>query len=159
MKTLDCYELLVRDAEMMGLEVIEKNFKSKVKGLCKGNRIGISKGMSKAEKRCVLAEEIAHAFHTVGDILDQNDVRNVKQELFARKLAYEQLVPLPSIVDAHERGLTSTFEMAEFLEVTEEFLIAAIRHYEVKHGAYTSFGTYIILFSPLVVINMHGKVI
>ena len=40
---MDCYEELVDYAEQHGLEVIEKEFKSSAKGLCKGKKIGISK--------------------------------------------------------------------------------------------------------------------
>lgn len=52
------YEQLLNDADIIGLEVVEKNFKSDAKGLCKGNKIGIRKNMSAAEKACVLAEEM-----------------------------------------------------------------------------------------------------
>ena len=52
---MDCYEELVDYAEQHGLEVIEKEFKSSAKGLCKGKKIGISKKIdSTVEKRCVL---------------------------------------------------------------------------------------------------------
>ena len=61
------YEELVQYAGTIGLTVIEKNFKSNAKGLCKGKKIGIRKNMSDAEKACVLAEEIGHYYTTAGD--------------------------------------------------------------------------------------------
>ena len=44
------YERLVQDANTMGLEIVEKHFKSDAKGLCKGAKIGIRKDMPKIEK-------------------------------------------------------------------------------------------------------------
>lgn len=147
---LDCYEKLVRNAEFMGLEVIEKRFKSSAKGLCKGNKIGISKDIeTSVEKRCILIEEMAHSFFTVGNILDQNNILNIKQERFARKIAYEYLVTIPLLIDAYEQGLNSCFEIAEHLDVTEEFLKEALKHYHEKYGLNFRHGKYILCFSPL----------
>ena len=149
---MNCYEKLVDTAEMLGLCVIEKNFKSSAKGLCKGNKIGISKKLDNvAEKRCILAEEITHSFFTVGNILDQNDISNIKQENFARGKAYEALLPLPLLIDAYMQGCHSQYEMAEYLEVTEEFLIASLQHYQSKYGLHVRFDGYIVYFSPFTV--------
>lgn len=63
------YDDLLNDAGRMGIEVTEVSFESDAKGLCKGNKIGIRKDMSSAEKVCVLAEEIGHYKTTVGNIL------------------------------------------------------------------------------------------
>lgn len=149
---MDCYERLVDYASNIGLEIVEKNFKSSAKGLCKGNKIGISKSLESAvEKRCILAEEMAHSLYTVGNILDLSNPGNLKQELFARKMAFEFLLPLSSLIDAYEKGAKGCYEIAEHLEVTEEFLIEALNHYQRKFGLYAKHGKYIIYFSPLIV--------
>ena len=149
---MNCYEKLVDTAESMGLHVIEKKFKSSAKGLCKGNKIGISKDLENAvEKRCILAEEMAHAVYTVGDILDQNSLANIKQENYARKKAFEFLLPISLLIEAYEKGARSCYEIAEHLEVTEEFLLNSLYHYQNKHGLYARYGHYVIYFSPLVV--------
>lgn len=153
---MDRYEQLVEHARQLGLEVIEKTFKSSAKGLTKGNKIGISKSIeSNAEKRCVLAEEIAHSLYTVGDILDQNNINNVKQEKYARKKAYEDLLPLSLLIEAYEQGIRSLHEMAEYLEVTEDFFKASLNHYQRKYGLYARYGRYVLYFSPLTVCEKH----
>lgn len=145
---MDCYEELVDYASSIGLEVIEKKFKSSAKGLCKGNKIGISKNLQRtAEKRCMLAEEMAHSLYTVGDILDLSSHSNLKQELYARKMAYEFLLPLSSLIDAYEKGLRACHEIAESLEVTEEFLKEALCHYQKKFGVCARYGKYILFFT------------
>lgn len=149
---MNCYERLVCDAEQKGLYVIEKEFKSAAKGLCKGNKIGISSKLNSAvEKRCVLAEEMAHAFFTIGNILDQSDLQNRKQEVFARRQAFEALLPLSLLVDAYKYGCRLQHEIADYLEVTEEFLLDSLYHYQTKYGLYAKYKKYIIYFSPLIV--------
>lgn len=149
---MNSYERLVDFAENIGIEVVEKHFKSSAKGLCKGNKVGISKAIdSTVEKRCILAEEIAHSLYTVGNILDQNNLFNVKQEEYARKQAYEALLPLPLLIEAYQQGIRSQYELAEYLEVTEEFLLSSLYHYQKKYGLYAKHGKYLIYFSPLVV--------
>lgn len=151
---MNCYERLTDTAGKLGLCVIEKEFKSSAKGLCKGNKIGISKSLEDVkEKRCILAEEMAHAFFTAGNILDQSDVSNIKQEHFARGQAYEALIPLSLLIDAYTQGYESRYEIAEYLEVTEEFLINSLWHYLNKYGIYKQHGNYTICFSPLSIID------
>lgn len=152
------YEELVEYCAKVGISVTEKEFKSNAKGLCKGNKIAISKRLESAvEKRCILAEEMMHCLYTVGDILDQNSIQNKKQERYARQQAYETLLPLPSFVNAYNNGLRKCYEIAEFLEVTEEFLIEAFAYYERKHGMYAIVhGMYTIRFSPFIV-YAHGQ--
>ena len=78
------YEKLLHDASMIGLEVKEIQFESDAKGLCKGQKIGIRKDLSDAEKACVLAEEIGHYYTTVGNILNQKNTENRKKLLHSR---------------------------------------------------------------------------
>lgn len=149
---MNSYERLVDFAENIGIEVVEKHFKSSAKGLCKGNKVGISKAIdSTVEKRCILAEEIAHSLYTVGNILDQNNLFNIKQEEYARKQAYEALLPLPLLIDAWHQGVTSQHELAEYLEVTEEFLLSSLCHYQKKYGVYVRHGKYMVRFLPLMI--------
>lgn len=147
---MNSYEKLVCDAEKMGLEVIEKHFKSSAKGLCKGKKIGISKTIEQSvEKRCVLAEEIAHSLYTVGNIIDTRNESNYKQELFARKKAYEMILPLYMIIESYRSGNVSCYEMAEDLEVTEEFLVNTILHYNTKYGNSLHYGAWRMSAFPL----------
>ncbi|EKO8618314.1 hypothetical protein P1M73_002361 [Staphylococcus pseudintermedius] len=43
--------------------------------------------------------------------------------------------------------------MADFFEVNLGFIQESLNHYQMKYGLYTSFGGYIIEFSPLRIIQ------
>ena len=128
------YEKLLHDAYMIGLEVIEADFESDAKGLCKGTKIGIRKNMSSTEKACVLAEEIGHYYTTVGNILDQKDASNRKQEAIARKWAVDKMIAIEDLFYACESGCESLFEIAEYLGITEEFLLEALEVFKKRYG-------------------------
>ena len=119
-----------------------------MKGLyCNGN-IAIHKSLTSVEKSCILAEELGHHYTTVGDILNQEDARNRKQELLARLWAYNKQIGLRGIIYAYEAHLTEIHEVAEFLEVTPEFLSDALQCYRSKYSPYTTVDNYIIFFEP-----------
>jgi hypothetical protein len=118
------------------------------KGRIKGNRIAIRKDMTEAEKKCVLAEELGHHYTAVGDILDQSSAANRKQELRGRIIAYNKLIGLRGIIDAHKHHCQNISDTAEYLEVTEEFLLEALQYYNSSYGVYTKIDNYIIYFEP-----------
>ncbi len=150
---MNAYEQLLSSSDKQ-VVIIEKKFRSKAKGLCKGNKIGISTDIdTSAEKACILAEELGHYYTTYGDILDQSDTGNRKQELRARKWAYDRQVGLIGIIRCYEHGCQSIAEMADYLEVTEEFLHEALSHYRSKYGLSTSVDRYIIYFEPTLLIG------
>lgn len=87
-----------------------------------------------AQKNTILAEELAHHDLTVGDILDQRDAANRRQEQKARTLAYDRLIGLQGLDRAIKHGCKNRYEAAEYLEVTEEFLQDAIDRYQEIYG-------------------------
>lgn len=143
---MDYTDLLI-EADANHLITKEKPLRAN-KGRIKGNRIAIQKELSETEKKCVLAEELGHHYTTSGDILDQSIVENRKQELLARTWAYNKLIGLFGIVDAYKAGCRNRSEMAEHLDVTEEFLDEALERYRSKYGLYTMVDNYIIYFEP-----------
>lgn len=139
------YEKLLNDANMMGLKVFEMDFESDAKGLCSGERIGIKKDMPSSEKACVLAEEIGHYYTTVGNILDQSGAGNRKQEMIARKWAVDKMISIEDIFRAAEQPCSTLYEIAEYLEVTEEFLLEALEVFKKRYGhSYTHEGKTIV---------------
>ena len=116
------YEALLAESDSVGLVVKEKPLKNN-NGRVKGNKIAIRQDINtSAEKACVLAEEMGHYHTSVGRILNQSDAENRKQELRAREWAYDRQVGLIGIVESFRAGCQTLSEMAEYLEVTEEFL-------------------------------------
>ncbi|SET56524.1 protein of unknown function [Natronincola peptidivorans] len=147
---MNTYERLLIHAEDKNIIVVEKYFKSKSKGLCKNNKIGISKIIKHStEKACVLAEELGHYHRTSGNILDQSKINNRKQELKARRWAIKKLIRVEQFIDAFDAGVRDRHELAEFLEVTEEFIDMAIEHFKGIYGYSHTIGNYTLFFSPL----------
>ncbi|MFR0781306.1 MAG: ImmA/IrrE family metallo-endopeptidase [Zhenhengia sp.] len=148
------YERLLDYAQKNGVDVTEKYFKSQVDGLCKGNKIGISKRLSTSiDKKCILAEELGHYFTTVGDITDQSKVENRKQERRARAWGYQKAVPLTLLLEAIDYPCTNRTELAEYLDVPEDYLMEALKYYQEKYGNYVKIKEYILLFEPLALIK------
>ena len=143
---MDYWDLLI-EADDEGLIVKEKSLYA-YDGRIKGNRIAIRRNMPTVQKACVLAEELGHNQTGYGDILEQNSVSDIKQELHARLWAYNKMVGLQGIVNAYKHGCTSLHEMAEFLEVTEEFLNDTLTAFRQKYGCYTTIDNYVIYFEP-----------
>lgn len=102
-----------------------------------------------AEKRCMLAEELGHHYTTVGDILDQSKIENRKQENKARRMAVKKLIRVEQLIEAFNAGVKNRFELAEFLDITEEFLNMALEHFKGIYGLSHTIGDYIIYFEPL----------
>lgn len=143
------YEELLEEVDDNGLIVREKPLSSS-NGRIYKNRIAISNKLrTTTEKACVLSEELGHHYTSVGCILDQADSQNRKQERQARLWAYNKQIGLRGLIRAYEHGCRSRHEIAEFLEVTEEFLQNAIDCYRDKYGICASVDDYYyIMFIP-----------
>ncbi|WP_040194804.1 ImmA/IrrE family metallo-endopeptidase [Clostridium culturomicium] len=148
------YEELMKEYQYIPIE--ELSLPASLKGLYLDGDIYIdNKLKTDREKRCVLAEEIGHYFKTIGNIIDTRKVENMKQEIIARNWAYEKLCPLSSIVQAYDKGISGRFELAEHLNVTEEFLLEAVEHYKAKYGTCYEVDKHLIYFEPcLAVLKM-----
>lgn len=145
------YEELIQQAADGGAEVIDYRFVSeKLKGLYCDGIVAVSDRLSNTEKACVTAEEMGHHFTAAGNILDQKNVMNRKQELRGRMWAYDRLIGLSGIVRAYQRGCRNRFEVADYLGVTEELLQAALKRYKEKYGPYTRIDEeHLLYFEPL----------
>ena len=147
---MNTFEQLEEQACKDGIDIIERRFNSeRIKGLYCNDSIALSDKLeTSTEKTCVLAEELGHHYTTSGNIIDMQDIRNVKQERKARVWAYDELIGLTGLIRAFERCCQSRYEVADFLGVTEEFLSDALNYYKVKYGEFTVIDHYIIRFIP-----------
>jgi len=153
------YEELLNEAHGIGLKVKEKPLHGNL-GRLHGKRIAIKKELpTTIEKACVLAEELGHYYTTTGNILDQTNPRNRKQELTARAWSYHRLAPLTKLIDAYNFRISSRYELAEYLNVTEEFLQNALAYYSGKYGISKVIDNYEIYFDPLAVIEIFEEYI
>ena len=148
------YDELLIDADKYGLRIKEKSLKYGLKGLYRNGKIIIDKKITTdVERKCILAEEIGHHETTLGNIIDETDISNKKQEIIARRWAYKKLVSLTKIIIAHKIGIRNIYELADFLGVTETFLEEALNYYEDKYGDWYPIDNYLIRFNPLGVLE------
>lgn len=153
---MNAYEELQDQACTDGIDVIDYNFNSaNIKGLYCNDTVAINKSIStQAEKSCVLAEELGHHYTTAGNIIDQTNIGNQKQEYRARFYGYNLKIGLRGIISAYEAGCRSLYEMAEYLDATEKYLQEALDCYKSKYGIYVLVDKYILYFEPLTVIHI-----
>lgn len=149
------YEDLIKETENEGIEIYENNYIGKLKGLYVDNTITINTDLkTNKDKICVLAEELGHYHTSYGNIIDQSDIRNRKQERRARAWSYKKLVGLMKIINAFKAGVRNRYELAEYLNVTEEFIEEAIEYYKQRYGLFYEIDNYIVYFEPLGVMEI-----
>lgn len=141
-------------AEKEGVDIYECQMPSpKLKGLYSDGIVILSDTIdTEAEKDCILAEELGHYSTNYGHIIDDSVV-SAKQENLARGWAYEELVPISMLIQAFEENIKSRFELAEYLDITEEFIEEAVDHYLNKYGPFIELEGYLVYFSPLGVLK------
>ncbi|KDE96612.1 ImmA/IrrE family metallo-endopeptidase [Staphylococcus capitis] len=124
-------------------------------GFYKDGIILIDKDLSETRKAEVLFEELAHHKLTYGNILDQSKWINRKFESYARRHGYEAALPLRIIVESHHYGVNNLYELAQYVQLSEEYVLEILAYYKQKHGIGTHYGDYSITFEPLRVYKLH----
>ena len=147
---MNAFERLEDEACKDGIDVISQDFRNKtISGLYCNGTIGINNSIdTSVEKSCVLAEELGHHYTSVGNIIDMTNAGNRKQERQARLWGYNKKIGLTGIIRAFHAGCRSSHEIADLLDVTEEYLQECIDCYRNKYGVYTIVDNYIIYFIP-----------
>ena len=92
--------------------------------------IGIDeRGMTEAEKRVHLAHEIGHcerfAFYSPYSPLDTRGYNEHKANMWAIK----KLLPIDDLQEAIDNGYTEVWQLAEYFNLTEDFIRLAIWEY------------------------------
>lgn len=143
------YEELLIQVEKEGIDVFEINIGTFQKyGKYIDNMIVINSNMTDIEKREVLAEELGHHYTTYGNITNQNEINNAKQELVARSYSYKILVKPNDIVEAMRHGASNIYEVAEYVHVTVDTLYKIIDDFRKKYGIGVRVGNYYLQLEP-----------
>ena len=144
------FEQLEEEAYTEGVDVIDYAFENpKLKGLYMDNTVALNKSLkTTAERNCILAEEMGHHYTSYGNITDQKDVRNRKQEHKARVWAYRKLLQPTDLIRAFENKCINRYEIAEYLDVTEEFLDETINYFKTQYPNGYMVDNYYIQFIP-----------
>lgn len=141
------------------IEIEETNRLPKFQsGFYINGKIYINSNLSETRKAEVLYEELAHHKLTYGNILDQSKDINRKFENYARRHGYEAALPLRIIVEAHNYGVSNLYELAQYVQLSEEHVLKILKHYANKYGIGTHYGDYSITFEPLRVFK-YNKII
>lgn len=150
------YEKLLNEVLHNDIDIYEEPMQPRIKGLYSDNVIWLNKNLpTNVEKAVVLAEELGHYHTTVGNILDQSNVNNRKQEKMARKWAWDYLVTPKKLIEACEDGCRSMFEIAEMLDITEDFLKEGLTFYKEKYGTQIQVDdNHILYLDPLGVLKL-----
>lgn len=155
MSRLNAYEELIDNASEDGLTVVEDAIQAS-DGLCVGDCIIIREDIPTVVKKAdVTAEEIGHNKYTVGDITDQTVVDNRKQENRARFYAYNLRIGLSGLLKAFKAGCRTTDDIADFLNVSEDFLLEALERYRQVYGTGAMVDNYYIRFEPYLSIQTY----
>lgn len=151
---MNTYEKLQDEAYQDGIETVYMDFRSdRIKALYSDGVIAINSNIkSNIEESCHFAEELGHHYTSYGNILNQSDTSNRKQELRARAWAYNKQIGLLGLIRAYEHGCRNRFEIAEYLEVTEEVLEECLIFYRNKYGVCANVDNYVVYFIPNLVI-------
>lgn len=143
------YDDLLINANKQGFLVVEIDLGTDAPcGKCIGNTIYINNRITTKEKACILAEEIAHYYLTVGDITNQNDINNKKQELKARRYGYNLLIEPDDIIHAIKKGCNNRYEIADYLNISEDFFEELIEDYKKRYGIGVLVGNYYLQLEP-----------
>ena len=141
------YEKLLVEAEKLGIKVREAKFEGKSGYYC-NNKILINSDISECDKYCILAEEIGHHLKTYGDISNQNDLKNKKQEMIARRSGYKLLIEPDDIVHAMKKGCNNKYEIAEYLNISESCFEEIIEDLKKQYGIGVWVGNYYLKLEP-----------
>ena len=108
--------------------------------------IYIEKKLENLRKRELLYEEYAHSKYTVGDIGNQNDPHNRKEEYLARAKGMLMAVTLDDILSSYKNGYKEYWEVAEYLGFSPEYLYQAVQEIKRYYGLMITYKNYILRF-------------
>lgn len=111
--------------------------------------IFIKFNLSEITKAEILFEELAHHKYTWGNILDQKDFNNRKFENYAKRAAYQNALPLDLILEAYHYGISNLFELSQYSQLSEKYILKVIDFYKTKYGLSVYYKGHVIKFEPL----------
>lgn len=133
--------------------------RERLKGLwCEGDIYMNVSIETEAEYSCVLAEELGHYYTSDGNSLDYRQIKSQREEIRARRWAFEKILPVCDFIKAFEYGCRNKFETADFLNIAEKFLEESVEYYKVKYGICTCIGNYVLYFDPLEVMKKYNSI-
>ncbi|BAP85488.1 hypothetical protein LOOC260_109490 [Paucilactobacillus hokkaidonensis JCM 18461] len=131
---MDKFERLVNRKSNLTIKLV-RSPSDHFGGFITGKTIYLNKNLSIQEQYQWLQEEIAHYDYTVGDIVDENTTDKRKQEHLARSKAMERTVTLDGLVYCFVHELWAPDEIADYFDVTDDYLRDCLENYATKRGS------------------------
>lgn len=123
------------ECEKKGIEVYPFKMKSNTKGIALPSgciALDLDKIANSVEEKEILTHEYSHietgSFYNVYSPFDIK----AKQEHKAQVLTIKKLVPKDELKKAIQSGFTEHWELAEFFDVSDKFMIEAIDYYKIQ---------------------------
>ena len=112
------YEKLLCEYEEE-VQIKETNLSHGFKGLYYDGHILIDSSLTETEKYCILAEEIGHHFTSSGNIIIRiNALIDNKEQA---RGCLRKVIPLSDLVSALMDCCTNYYEIAEYLNISQDF--------------------------------------
>lgn len=112
----------------------------KLAGFIHNNTIFINKDNSYRKQLETVAEEIGHYETSAGDIVaTENKLEQAKQERKARDWGYQKLVSLSGLIVCYRQGFETLHEVADFFDISEQYLLESLDMYRRKLGLHFKF--------------------
>ncbi|WP_088815676.1 MULTISPECIES: hypothetical protein [Listeria] len=144
------YENLLRQYKHIPVVECELYENTGLLGAYRNGHVLLDKHQQTNSKKVVVYEEFMHHEATTGIILDENRIENKKQENYTRQLTYKHFLGWETIIYCWNMGFTYYHEVAEFLNITEEFIIEAIEFYKSKYGTMYKHKDYYIFLGSVI---------
>lgn len=152
---MSLYENLVIEHDYLKIRDVHA-LPSGYEGFYSDGYILIDKSIPNYRKAEVLFEELAHHKLTWGNILDQKDFNNRKFENYAKRDGYQSALPLHLIIEAYHYGISNLYELAQYVQLSEKYILKVLECYKKKYGLSAYCNGYVIKFEPLQVFEHHN---
>ena len=84
------------------------------------------------------------------------EVKTEKGKLRPEQIKFKEFIETQNVlygvarsVEAHNYGVSNLYELAEYVQLSEEYIAEILKHYKNKYGIGTHYGEYLITFDPL----------
>lgn len=137
------------------IKILHADMPGRLYGLTLRNEIYLNTNLRDSYHETeILAEEVAHILISNGDISDYSSIKNMKDELRARRMAHQLLVPLDKLVECFKLGMWGDiYEMCLHLEIDRSYFEKVIDEYKSIFGLEVIYKNYLISFEPLKIIE------
>lgn len=160
MNNISLLEQLYQEIDDQNISLIKHNLPSRLKGIYYAAKdipplIALNNNIQNSqEETCILAEELGHYYTSAGDLVSvkKDSISIMQQENKARRWAARRIITPEKLIEAYEKNIQSLHDLADYLNITEEFLIWSLNYFKVFYGHSFKYDEiYTIFLDPIMV--------